>query len=102
MLTVPEGTEVGGIDGLYFHRDGLLAIRGNSINRYDLNETRTAVVLELVLEMNHPLMSVPTTGVVVGDDFYYVANSQLDFVRPDGSLVTEKLTNPPILKLKLR
>lgn len=102
MLAVPEGVEMGGIDGLYCYRDGLLAIRGNSINRYDLDETRTKVTLEAVLETNHPLMSVPTTGVLVGDDFYYVANSQLDFVNPDGTLKTEKLTEPPILKLKLR
>lgn len=101
MLTAPEGEPMGAIDGLYYYRESLLAIRGNSVNRYRLDETLTRVVLTEVIEANHPLMAVPTTGVIVGDEFYYVANAQFDFVNRDGSLMTDKLSEPAILKLKL-
>jgi hypothetical protein len=47
-------------------------------------------------------MNVPTNGVLVGDEFFYVANAQFDDVNPDGTLKTEKLSEPAILKLKLR
>lgn len=101
-LTPTENEDMTVIDGLYFYRDGLLGIRGESVNLYQLDESHTRVVMTHVVEQKHPLMDVPTTGVLVGDDFYYVANSQLDMLKPDGSLATEKLTEPPILKLKLR
>ena len=31
-----------------------------------------------VLESNHPDYALPTTGVVVGDELFYVANTQID------------------------
>jgi hypothetical protein len=102
MLVVPEGVEMGMIDGLYYHRGSLVAVRGTSINRYRLDDAHTRVLLLEVVEKDHPLMNVPTTGVIVGEDFFYVANSQLDFVNPDGTLMTDKLSEPAILKLKLR
>jgi hypothetical protein len=62
----------------------------------------TRVVLAEVLEQNHPLMKIPTTGVIVGEAFYYVANACFDAAKPDGSLDGSKLTDPAILKLPLR
>jgi sugar lactone lactonase YvrE len=102
LLTPAEGDDMRAIDGLYFYRGNLLGIRSESVNLYHLDESSTRVVMVDVVEQHHPLMNIPTTGVLVGDDFYYVANSQLNMVNSDGSLATEKLTEPPILKLKLR
>jgi len=101
-VAVPDTEKTGGIDGLYYYRGSLIGILGNSINRYRLDDSQTRITLTEVLEQNHPLMSIPTTGVIVGDEFYYVANSQLDAVRPDGTLDTARLSEPAILKLKLR
>jgi hypothetical protein len=43
---------------------------------------------------------VPTTGVVVGDELYFVANTELDALNPEGGLKgTPK--EPVILKVKL-
>ena len=92
----------GAIDGLYYFRGSLLAIRENSINRYRLDESNSRVVMTEVLEMNHPLMHTPTTGVIVDNDFYYVANGQFDALEADGSLADDKLSEPAILKITLR
>ncbi|HET6347977.1 MAG TPA: SMP-30/gluconolactonase/LRE family protein [Candidatus Krumholzibacteria bacterium] len=100
-LIAPEGVNTDGIDGLYYFRGSLLGIRGNSVERYHLDGANERIVLDEVLETNHPLMHEPTTGVIVGDDFYYVANAQFDAVKPDGSLATDKLEEPVILKLTL-
>lgn len=102
LLSAPEGEPMGAIDGLCFYRGSLIGIRGNSVNRYRLDDAMTRVLMTEVLETNHPLMNVPTTGVIVGDEFYYVANAQFDAVKPDGSLAVEALSEPAILKLKLR
>jgi sugar lactone lactonase YvrE len=101
MLKAPEGEKTGEIDGIYCYRDGLLGIQNNSINYYELDETRSRITVTNVLEMNHPLMKIPTTGVIVGDDFYYVANANFRAVKADGTLDPTLLTEPAILKLKL-
>jgi hypothetical protein len=102
LLAAPEGEKMGVIDGLYFYRDSLIGIRGNEVNRYRIDNAFTRVVMTEVLEREHPLMNVPTTGVIVGDEFYYVANAQFDAIQKDGALATESLAEPAILKLKLR
>lgn len=101
-IPAPESEQTGGIDGLYYYRGSLIGMLGNSINRYRLDEAQSRIVMTEVLEQNHPLMKIPTTGVLVGDEFYYVANAQFDAVKPDGTLDTTALTEPAILKLKLR
>jgi hypothetical protein len=77
-------------------------MRGNEIYRYRLDDALTRVVMTELIETSHPLMNIPTTGVLVGDEFYFVANAQFDAVNPDGTLAVEKLSEPAILKLKLR
>ena len=102
MVTPSEGQPMGGIDGLYFFRGSLIGILGNSVSRYRLDDTLSRVLLTEILERDHPLMDIPTTGVIVGDAFYYVANGQFDAVKPDGTLDSDRLSEPVILKLNLR
>ncbi len=101
MVNAPEYEKTGEIDGLYYYRGGLLGIQENSVNYYEFDETHARIAVTNVLEMNHPLMKIPTTGVIVGDDFYYVANANFRAVRADGTLDPALLTDPAILKLKL-
>jgi len=56
-----------------------------------------------VLEAHNPLFSgMPTTGTLVGDTLYYIANSQLNAVGPDGRfLAADKLQEPAVLKVRL-
>ena len=93
-----------GTDGLYFHRGKLIAIQ-NGINPHRV----AAFTIEgdrvlgmTVLEANHPDFLEPTLGVLAGNDFYYIANSQWPLVNEKAELQTEKLRNPIILKLGLK
>jgi hypothetical protein len=46
-------------------------------------------------------MEEPTLGVIVGSDFYFLANSQQSLIGKDGKLAEGKLKEPVILRLKL-
>ena len=102
LITPTEGQPMGVIDGLYYYNGGLLGIRGNSVNWYQLDDKATRVVVTNIIEKDHPLMDIPTTGVLVGDEFYYVAGSNMDAVKPDGTIPADRMTESAILKLKLR
>lgn len=76
---------VGGIDGLYFHRDSLIAVQpfeqSRKVARFRLTPSLDAVEGIDTLEASHPVFRQPTTGVIVGDDFYFIANAQLQAFR---------------------
>ncbi|MEQ8425043.1 MAG: SMP-30/gluconolactonase/LRE family protein [Cyclobacteriaceae bacterium] len=105
-LTVPEGIKVSrreSVDGLYYYKWSLIGIQAdlNTVTRYYLNEDGSGIHKVETLDMNHPKMDHPTTGVLVNDSFYYVANAQFQKVNEDGS-ITKELSDPTILKLELR
>jgi hypothetical protein len=84
------------IDGLYFHRGALIAIQNAFMTprvvRLILTRDLRAIDGFEVLERRNPLFEGVTTGVFVGDDFFYMANIQ-----------DEKKTGfNPITVLKLR
>jgi hypothetical protein len=55
-----------------------------------------------ILDMNHPRVAEPTLGVVVGDMYYYVANSFGGLLRrPNSVLADQPLAEPVILKLRI-
>jgi hypothetical protein len=108
-LKTAAGVKIGGIDGLYFYRNSLLAVQpfeaGKTIVRYYLNKNHDAVTKAETVEASHKLFSQPTTGAIAGGQFYYIANSQLQLFRsifqPDGSFDKTKLSDVLILKLPL-
>jgi sugar lactone lactonase YvrE len=95
-----------GIDGLYFYKGSLLAVQ-NGVNpqrvvRMSLNKELTRVVKFETIEANNPVFDEPTLGVIVKDNFYFVANSQWGAIDRTGQLAPEdKLRDPTVLKLKL-
>ena len=105
-LTHPEHVVLCGIDGLYFYRGGLVAVQNDSgLNRavrFFLNKNLDRVEKVSILDSHHPLYNIPTTGVIVGDDFYYIANSQMGNFTPDNTLYPlDKLEEVIILKNRL-
>jgi sugar lactone lactonase YvrE len=69
-----------GIDGLYFYNNSLIAIQ-NGVNplrcmRYFLNKELTAITGFEIIDRKHPAFGEPTLGVIDGNNFYYIANSQ--------------------------
>lgn len=105
QLKPAENVTLLGIDGLYFLDGKLIAIQ-NGINpqrvvRFSLSPGSNEITAFETLEANHPDFNEPTLGVVIGKEFFYIANSQWELVNDKAELQTEKLRNPVILKLKL-
>jgi hypothetical protein len=70
------------VDGLYFHRGALIAIQNAFMTprvvRLILTRDLRAIERFEVLERRNPLFEGITTGVFVGNDFFYMANIQDD------------------------
>ncbi len=94
-----------GIDGLYFYKNKLIAIqngiRPQRVVQFSLNKDQTRIEKFKTLEANHDNFEEPTLGVIIKNEFYYVANSQWNLTTNDGKLLEDKLKEPVILKLSL-
>lgn len=109
ILKLPDGVSPVVIDGLYFYKGGLIAIQPfadqRKVVRYSLDERANAVTTVEVIEPEHTLFNQPTTGVIVGQDFYYIANSQLQLFRrmykPDGAYDKGQLSDVVVLRERL-
>lgn len=70
-----------GNDGLYRYKNSLIGVQNvtfpEAILQYRCNEDFTAIHEIIPRAVNLPEFDSPTTGVVVGDYFYFIANSQL-------------------------
>ena len=100
------GATMLGIDGLYFHKGGLIAVQ-NGVNpqrvlRISLSKDLVRAERLEVLEANNPVFLEPTLGVLVRGTFYFIANSQWPLVDENGKLAAEeKLRDPVVLKINL-
>ncbi|HNP17536.1 MAG TPA: hypothetical protein PKL31_03790 [Fulvivirga sp.] len=107
QLSVPEGINVArqaSIDGLYYYKWSLIGIQPDvkAVTRYYLNDAGDGIKEAQVLEYNHPMLDHPTTGVMRGRDFYYIANSQFEKFNKDGTLFpNDKLYEVVVLKLNM-
>ena len=96
-----------GIDGLYFDGGSLIATQNGSsperVVRFKLNSDFTAVASEQVIERSTPTLGDPTHGVVVGDYFYYIANSGWDVVDDSGEVKAgAKLTPARVMRFQTK
>jgi CubicO group peptidase (beta-lactamase class C family)/streptogramin lyase len=100
-LGSPDTLNLGGIDGLAFHRNTLIAHQPgwfNRVVRLRLDAALERIVSWEVLERHHPRFVQPTTGEVAGDLYYYIANAQLRRFRDGRILPWDSLV--PVLVLK--
>ena len=78
----PAGLCLAAIDGLYYHNGTLIAIQNGfmtpRIARFSLSRSLRTIEGFEVLERRNPLFEGVTTGVLVGDEFFYMANIQDD------------------------
>lgn len=106
-LAVGEGVATTGADGLYLYRGSLVAVQNANVApdrvvRLYLSADGRRAERARVLESNHPDYALPTTGVVVGDEFFYVANTQIDRMGEGGKLTPgAPLRDLILLRLKL-
>ena len=103
-VTVPKAISDYGIDGLYRHGDRLIAIQNgiqpHRVVAMALSEDGLTINDAEILAMNLPEFDEPTLGALVGDDFYFVANSHWNRFDADNNL-PDDLTGPIVLKIKL-
>lgn len=103
----PASLTLVGIDGLATYKGDLIAIQNglpgvSRIVRLRLTGDGLNVRSLDVLDANLPDHDMPTTGVVVGDGFYYIANSQLRrFASPGVPAAVETLQKPVIRRVNL-
>lgn len=100
------GATLLGIDGLYFYNGDLIGVQNgvtpHRIVRIELDSNFKRAERLDVLEANNPLFLEPTLGVIVKDEFFFIANSQWPLVDENGKLAPDdKLQDPLILKMKL-
>lgn len=105
LLPAPKSTMLG-IDGIYYYKSTLVGVQ-NGVNparviRLHLSKDLSRIDKFEVIEANNPAWDEPTLGVLVGGEFYFVANSQWGSIDEQGHLApVEKLQGPIILKIKL-
>ncbi len=105
-LPHPHNVTTVGIDGLYFYRGYLIAtqtdVKPNRIMAFHLAPSLDRIDAATVLERADPRMTSPTEGTIVGNIFYFIANSQQNaFDSTDHIWSSNKLDRTIILKLKL-
>ena len=103
-LASPDTLNLGGIDGLAFHRNTLIAHQPgwfNRVVRLRLDPAQERIASWEVLERHHPRFVQPTTGEVAGDLYYYIANAQLRRFRDGKILPWDSLAPVLVLKTEL-
>jgi DNA-binding beta-propeller fold protein YncE len=78
----PDNICLAFIDGLYASQHSLIAIQNGPmlprIVEFRLDGDRQQIVAMRILERRNPAFDGITTGVIVGNEFYYVANPQTE------------------------
>lgn len=89
-LSMEDQFALDGIDGLYLQDHTLLAVQnGTSPERvvaFALDPARTKIISETLIERSTKTLGDPTHGVIVGSEFYYIANSGWDMIDEHGNL----------------
>ena len=83
-----------GIDGLYALGNTLIATQNGTsperVVRFAITTPRTRVLSESVIERATATLGDPTHGVLIGNYFYYIANSGWDVLDQHGNLLEGK------------
>jgi DNA-binding beta-propeller fold protein YncE len=107
LLPKPRNVSDAGLDGMYFYKNSLVGIQNPDLHpgrvvRYFLNSTWDTIERAQVLDSYNPLFDIPTTATLVGDELFFMANTQLDkFLSPGSNPRPEDLHDIQIVKLKL-
>lgn len=92
---------LGGIDGLSAHRGKLIGIQ-NALGKTRVIRIDPADGNVEILESGNPVFDIPTTGTVAGDDYFFIANSQLRAFHDDHTIwPMEKLRDPVMMRIGL-
>jgi len=100
----PRNTTAGA-DGLYWHNGSLIAVQNGMgsprVAAFKLSRDGNRVTRVTVLENRTPFTTLPTTGAIRGNDFYFIANSQIDNLNGDKIMDVTKLAAVRIAVVRL-
>ena len=89
---------LGGIDALYWYNGTLNALQSEMepqrVLRLKLSDDGHTIVSAMPLDAAQPAFDALTTGTVVGDDLYFIANSQKDLYSNLGVLTDAAALEP--------
>ena len=101
----PADVCLGYIDGLYATKTSLIAIQNGymlpRVVRFDLSGDGQRITGMKVLERRNPVFEGITTGDLHGNDFYFIANPQMDKVDNGKIKPNEHLDPLQILKIDI-
>jgi hypothetical protein len=107
LLAKPRNVSDAGLDGVYFYKGSLVGIQNPDLHpgrvvRYFLNSSWDTIERAEVLDSYNPSFDIPTTATLVGDELYFMANTQLEkFLLPGSNPQPQDLLDIQIVKLKL-
>jgi sugar lactone lactonase YvrE len=96
----PRSTSIG-CDGLTRYRESLICVQNGvapaRVARFRLAPSGLAIVAAEVIDRNSMIADEPTLGVMVGDEFVYVANSQWEKHDASGKRLPGLALRGPVL-----
>jgi len=99
------GLALQGIDGLYARGGELIAVQNGTrparVMRFRLDASGTRIVSGSAIESGTRRLGEPTHGVIVGSNFYFLANTGWNRVGQDQRLATGPADPPMILRAHL-
>ena len=106
LMASPENVTLLGIDGIYRHGTGLVAVQNGTepsrVVGLRLDQGARRVERLIVLQAGTEKLSAPTLGVVAGNRFYVVANSEWEAFDPSRHAMDPAKTRfPSILQIDL-
>lgn len=100
----PHNT-IAGADGLYWRSGSLIAVQNGigspRVAAFKLSRDGNHVTQTTVLENRTQFTVLPTTGAIRGNDFYFIANSQIDNLNGDKIMDVTKLAAVRIAVVRL-
>jgi sugar lactone lactonase YvrE len=91
-----------GADGLYLAGNRLIVVQNGlspqRITVFTLDASGMGIVADRVVERSTKSLGTPTHGVVVGSDFYYIANSGWDALDEHGQLKSGTAMSDPTVR----
>lgn len=104
VVLLPKNVATVGIDGLYWHNQSLIGIQ-NVLGRARVMRWKlaapTGISDSTVIDQMRPELEEPTTGTFCGDDFYYLANTQLNHIG-ENNLPEAGYQSKPVVVLRSR
>jgi len=95
-----------GIDGLYWNKGEILGVQYGTgayrVMRWQLSPDGRKVIASETLEYRTDLVKDPTTGAVMGDNFYFISNTGISNLKEDQIVDRAKLEPVPIAVVSLK